>query len=109
MNRKILPILVWLAAGPAALAQSPTPPLAGATPGEWKGVEKILGCPGTLQGGVLRMAFPRTDLNVVVQGIPLEPELGLTSWFAFQALPEAPDARRTWMTGELVLLDQEVP
>lgn len=117
MNRKILPILVFLNAGPAALAQPSAPgaiPLAGPPPGlsaagEWKGVEKILGCPGTVRDGVLWMAFPRTDLNVVVQGVPLEPELGLTSWFAFQTLPPAPDAHRTWMTGELVLLDQEVP
>jgi hypothetical protein len=56
------------------------------------------------QGDGFKILFPRTDLNVVVNGIPLEPEMGLSSWFAFMPL-----SRGTFMAGELVLLDQEVP
>jgi hypothetical protein len=74
-----------------------------AGPVEWKPVEDILGRNGTEESGSLRVLFPRTDLNVVVKGVPLEPA-GLTSWFTFKPMDKG-----TFLVGEAVLLDTEVP
>lgn len=70
----------------------------------WQSVEKILGRPGVEHGDMLKVSFPRTDLNVTVNGIPIEPGLALTSWFAFKPTPKG-----TMVMGDMVLLDQEVP
>jgi hypothetical protein len=69
----------------------------------WRPVEKVFGRPGIEQGGLFKVVFPRADLNVLVEGIPLEPAMGLTTWFAF-----SPYDRKTLVMGELVLLDREV-
>ncbi len=53
---------------------------------------------------MLKVFFPRTDLNVTVNGIPVEPEFALNSWVAFK-----PEGKGTFVRGELVLLDDEVP
>ena len=71
---------------------------------DWRTVEKILGRQGQTQGDMLKVSFTRTDLNVLVSGTPIEPELALTTWFTFKPL-----SRQTLVTGEMVLLDQEVP
>ena len=68
----------------------------------WRSVEKILGRPGTEQAGGFRIDFPRTDLNVTIEGIPLEPALAFTSRFYFKPL-----VKGTLLAGEVVLLDQE--
>jgi hypothetical protein len=47
--------------------------------------------------------YPRTDLNVVVRGVPLEPE-ALSGWFILK-----PEGKSTRLTGDIVLLDTEVP
>jgi hypothetical protein len=70
---------------------------------EWKPVEDILERRGVNQDASLQVLFPRTDLNVVVKGTPLEPE-GLTSWFVFR-----PQGKNTLLVGDMVLLDTEVP
>ncbi len=70
---------------------------------EWKPVEDILGRNGTRQGTSLQILFSRTDLNVVVRGVPLEPE-NLTSWLIFK-----PEGKETLLVGDVVLLDTEVP
>ncbi len=70
----------------------------------WQSVEKILGRPGVEQGDMFKITFPRTDLNVTVNGIPIEPGLALTSWFAFKPMPKG-----TMVMGDMALLDQEVP
>ncbi len=54
------------------------------------------------KGDLFKAAYPRTDLNVVVGGVPLEPE-GVTSWFILR-----PDGKSTRLTGDIVLLDREV-
>lgn len=72
--------------------------------GLWRSVEEILSRPGTEQGDVFRIDIPRDDLNVTVQGAPLETGLALVSRFYFKALPKG-----TLLWGDLVLLEQEVP
>ena len=49
----------------------------------WIALENVFGRPGIEQEGLFKVAFSRTDLNVLVEGIPLEPEMALTTWFAF--------------------------
>ena len=71
---------------------------------DWKPVEEILGKKGMAQGDGLQVVFPRTDLNVVVEGVPLEAEGDLVSWFLFKPLEKG-----TQLTGKVFLLDTEVP
>ena len=72
----------------------------------WKPVQDALGQKGTVNpNGVLKFSFPRSDLNVVVDGVTLKPALALGSWVAFhRGLGDA-----VMMMGDLVLLDDEVP
>ncbi len=69
---------------------------------DWKPVADILGRNGIDQVGSLQVLFPRLDLNVVVKGVPLEPE-ELTSWFLFKS-----ENNGTILVGDMVLLDTEV-
>jgi hypothetical protein len=95
----VLLILFGFAALSPARGQTPLPSSA---PG-WSSVREILG-PPTMEGEAFFKAdFPRTDLNVVVRGVPLEPE-GLGSWFLLRF-----DGKSTRLTGDIVLLDTEVP
>src|SRR5277367_6975900 len=83
----------------------------GWTASGWEGVQKTLGQPGLEQEGGIRFNFPRTDLNLMVQGLSLEPSMGLTSWISFlpfKPTENGPQAKCLLM-GELVLVDQEVP
>jgi hypothetical protein len=69
----------------------------------WRPVQKIMGRAGMAQGDGWELLWPRKDINVLVQGTPLEPGLVLTSWFFFQPL-----GSNTLLRGRLVLLDSEV-
>jgi hypothetical protein len=73
-----------------------------AQPRDWEPVEKILGRPGTVKGDMFKVVFPRTDLNVTIDGVPVDPRMGLTSWVAFRA------NRESMVTGDLVLRPGEV-
>jgi hypothetical protein len=72
--------------------------------GSWGPVEKILGHQGLREGDMLKLAFVRTDLNVTIDGVPLEPRLGLVDWIAFK-----PVGKKNLVRGKLVLTDQEIP
>lgn len=77
-----------------------------ATPGwcaDWQGVEQIFGRPGTVQGEMFKLTFPRSELSVKVGEVTVEPGLALTSWIAFMGT----DARAMIM-GDLVLTEKEV-
>jgi hypothetical protein len=66
-------------------------------------IDQALGRPGQKIGDVYRVAFPRTDLHVSVNGLAIKPGLALGSWAAF-AGTEA-DAM---VMGDLVLLEDEL-
>lgn len=51
-----------------------------------------------------RVEFPRTDLQVTVDHVPLDPFMGLTSWFLFSQTKE----NEFSLSGELVLTQDEV-
>src|SRR5262249_16076620 len=71
---------------------------------EWKGVEQALGRSGQLQpGDVFRIAMPRTDLKVKVQGIDVKAGFALGSYATFKKMGSG-----TMMMGDLVLLDEEI-
>jgi hypothetical protein len=53
---------------------------------------------------VYRVAFPRTDVKVNVDGRPLHPFLGLTSWAAFTPASDG----ALMVMGDLVLFEDEV-
>lgn len=52
---------------------------------------------------VWKVSFPRTDVRGTVAGVPMVPELGLTTWAAF-----AETDRHTEVMGDVVLLEGEV-
>ncbi|MBI1847399.1 MAG: DUF1259 domain-containing protein [Candidatus Rokubacteria bacterium] len=71
---------------------------------DWKPVAEALGKSGQLQaGGVFRVAMPRTDLNVKVQGVDVKAGFALGSYAAFKKM-----GKDAMVMGDLVLLDEEV-
>jgi hypothetical protein len=75
---------------------------------DWTSVEKALGRPGIAQEEGIQFLFPRTDLNVVVEGYPLDSANVLVSRFDFQPGPEG-KTKKAHMEGQVYLLDSEVP
>jgi uncharacterized protein DUF1259 len=72
---------------------------------DWKPVEQALGKSGQLQpGGVFRIAMPRTDLKVTVEGTEVKAGFALGSYAAFKKM-----GKSAMVMGDLVLLDEEVP
>jgi hypothetical protein len=71
----------------------------------WQGrVAAAFGKPGVaLPGGVYRIALPRTDLKVMLDGVRVRPALALGGWLAFH---EA--ANGAMVMGDLVLTQDEV-
>src|SRR5438128_2041479 len=56
--------------------------------------------------GVVKVSLPRTDIKVTVQGWPLDPFMGVTTWFAFQK-GKKPGIEAMVM-GDVVLQEHEV-
>ena len=53
-------------------------------------IEPNLGVAGRVQGEVFKVALPRTDLSVAVEGLRLQPRFALGSWVAFKARETPP-------------------
>lgn len=49
-------------------------------------IERAIGRAGQLTGDVYKVTFPRSDLRVSVNGVPIQPGLALTGWAAFEAV-----------------------
>lgn len=95
MNRKILVAVALILAIPAG---------ASATDIDWSRVDQAIGRKGTEQaGGIHRYGFPRSDLQVTVDGVPIKPALALGGWIAFQSTPDG-----AMFMGDLVLTDTEI-
>jgi hypothetical protein len=72
----------------------------------WEAVDQVFGNPGKDQPGeVRRYGWPRTDLHVSLNGVPVEPALALGGWAAFKKTGNEKDAVTM---GDLVLLGPEV-
>src|SRR5438270_13389451 len=74
---------------------------------DWAQVEQALGRTGQLMpGDVFRIGMPRSDLQVAVEGVPVEAGFALGSYAAFKYYESE---GKTMVMGDLVLLDEEVP
>ena len=86
-----------------------TPPVAVLTPAidekvvaDATGVEK----PEKSPDGVVKASWPRTDIDIMVDGWKMPPFMGLTSWAAFS--PGKQGVAEAMIMGDLVLLEDEV-
>src|SRR5215510_13866025 len=70
---------------------------------DWKQVDAALGKTAALSGEVHRYGFPRSDLQVTVDGVAIRPALALGGWAAF-----APMRGGAMVMGDLVLLETEI-
>ena len=85
----------------SALAFAAVPAAAQAI--DWDKVDAALGRKGAVSGDVHRYGFPRTDLNVTLDGIAIKPALALGGWLAFK-----PAHGGAMVMGDLVLLESEI-
>src|SRR5262245_48528543 len=76
---------------------------AGAQETDWKKVDEVLGRSAVVSGDVHRYGFPRSDLQVTLDGVTIRPALALGSWAAFK-----PAHGGVMVMGDLVLLETEI-
>src|SRR5581483_5595976 len=70
----------------------------------WQSVDQIFSRkPAVESGDVRRYAFPRTDLNVTLDGVAIKPALALGGWVAFKEM-----RGQDMVMGDLVLLESEI-
>jgi hypothetical protein len=90
----------WMA-GLAAMAIAVS---ASAADIDWTKVDEAVGKKGTDQsGGVYKFTFPRSDLEVTIDGVSIKPALALGGWVAFE-----PAGSGAMFMGDLVLTEAEV-
>src|SRR5207244_9088126 len=70
---------------------------------DWKKVDVALGKTATVSGSVHRYGFPRSDLQVTVDGVTIKPALALGGWAAFMPAHDG-----AMVMGDLVLLETEI-
>jgi uncharacterized protein DUF1259 len=70
---------------------------------DWQKVDAAIGRGAAVAGDVHRYGFPRTDLQVTVDGVTIRPTFALGGWAAFK-----PAHGGTMVMGDLVLLDTEI-
>jgi Domain of Unknown Function (DUF1259) len=71
---------------------------------DWKKVDEAIGRnAAVVSGDVHRYAFPRTDLNVTLDGVTVRPALALGGWTAFKPMHGG-----VMIMGDLVLLETEI-
>src|SRR5712672_3723343 len=70
---------------------------------DWQKVDAAMGRGGAVTSDVHRYGFPRTDLQVTVDGVTIRPTLALGGWAAFK-----PAHGGAMVMGDLVLLDTEI-
>jgi hypothetical protein len=90
------------------LAPTPIPftPTPSPTPSKavWRSVEKALGKEGEVLEGAFHLTFPRYDLNLMIEGTVLEPQMA-ESVLSFQG----PPSETSLLRARLTLLDREIP
>ena len=70
---------------------------------DWKKVDEAAGRTAAVTGDVHRYGFPRTDLQVTLDGVAIRPALALGGWAAFKPMHGG-----TMVMGDLVLLETEI-
>jgi uncharacterized protein DUF1259 len=76
---------------------------AGAQQIDWTKVDATLGRTAAVSGQAHRYGFPRSDLQVTVDGVAIRPSLALGGWAAFQPMNDG-----AMVMGDLVLLETEI-
>jgi hypothetical protein len=71
---------------------------------DWKKVDAALGRSGAESGDVHRYGFPRSDLQVTLDGVTIRPSLALGGWVAFKPM----QGHGAMVMGDLVLLETEI-
>jgi hypothetical protein len=66
---------------------------------EWQEVRRVLGREGSVDEGVLRLTFPRSDLEVRLAGEEVSPNAFAKSWFGFWPT----DDGRTMLMGDVAV------
>ena len=74
-----------------------------ATQIDWTGVDTALGKSAVVQGEIHRYGFPRTDLQVTLDGLTIKPALALGGWLGFEPMRDG-----ALVMGDLVLTETEV-
>jgi hypothetical protein len=69
----------------------------------WSKVDEAMGRSAAVTQDVHRYGFPRTDLNVTLDGVTIKPSLALGGWVAFK-----PMGNQAMVMGDLVLLETEI-
>jgi hypothetical protein len=70
---------------------------------DWKKVDETVGRSAAVSGDVHRYGFPRTDLQVTLDGVTIRPALALGGWAAFKPMHGG-----VMVMGDLVLLETEI-
>src|SRR5215510_4303143 len=70
---------------------------------DWQKVDAAMGRSAAVAGDVHRCGFPRSDLQVTVDGVTIRPSLALGGWAALK-----PGHGGVMVMGDLVLLDTEI-
>src|ERR1700726_3734295 len=70
---------------------------------DWQKVDGALGRKAAVSGDVHRYGFPRTDLDVTLDGVTIKPAFALGGWVAFK-----PAHGGAMVMGDLVLLETEI-
>src|SRR5947207_1160214 len=70
---------------------------------DWKKVDEAIGRSAAVSGDVHRYGFPRSDLQVTVDGVAIKPSFALGGWTAFK-----PAHGGVMVMGDLVLLEAEI-
>lgn len=69
----------------------------------WSKVDEAMGRSAAVSQDVHRYGFPRTDVNVTLDGVAIKPSLALGGWVAFK-----PMAGEAMVMGDIVLLETEI-
>jgi len=70
---------------------------------DWQKVDTAIGRSAAVTGDVHRYGFPRSDLQVTVDGVTIRPSFALGGWAAFK-----PMGNMAMVMGDLVLLGSEI-
>jgi hypothetical protein len=71
---------------------------------DWAKIDGIFGRTGAVGGTVHRYGFPRSDLQVTLDGVTIRPTLALGGWIALQPM----GTNMAMAMGDLVLLQTEI-
>ena len=86
------------------MCSGPAPSLGAAKDADFSKVDEILNARGQMQEGAWVVRFPRSDLNVTINGEAMPNALGFVPWVAFKDMGK----KKTMIMGDLVFLEEEV-